>query len=65
MTLIANYIVDFCAPSANLVVEVDGSQHLQDDHAQKDQKRDEHLAGVGLNRSSSGDIGEKRGTTVG
>jgi very-short-patch-repair endonuclease len=45
---IADYIVDFCAPSANLVVEVDGSQHVGDEHVQKDQERDERLAGQGL-----------------
>lgn len=26
---IGNYIVDFCAPSKKLVIEVDGSQHLE------------------------------------
>ncbi len=26
---IGNYIVDFCAPRKKLVIEVDGSQHLQ------------------------------------
>jgi very-short-patch-repair endonuclease len=25
---IGPYVVDFCAPSVNLIVEVDGSQHL-------------------------------------
>jgi very-short-patch-repair endonuclease len=45
---LGRYIVDFYAPRANLVVEVDGSQHTQSDHVQMDQKRDECLAGMGL-----------------
>ena len=45
---IGEYIVDFFAPSAHLVVEVDGSQHLREGHQKKDQERDEYLAGLGL-----------------
>jgi very-short-patch-repair endonuclease len=29
---IGNYIVDFYAPSAKLVIEVDGSQYFEDCH---------------------------------
>jgi very-short-patch-repair endonuclease len=29
---IGNHVVDFYAPSAKLVIEVDGSQHLEKDH---------------------------------
>lgn len=29
---IGPYIVDFCAPRAKLIVEVDGSQHLDQEH---------------------------------
>ena len=42
------HIVDFFAPGAHLVIEVDGSQHLQEDHMKRDQERDEYLAGLGL-----------------
>jgi very-short-patch-repair endonuclease len=28
---IGNYIVDFCAPRRKLIIELDGSQHLQQD----------------------------------
>ena len=45
---IGNYIVDFFAPKAKLVVEVDGSQHMEIEHAEKDKRRDEYLSSVGL-----------------
>lgn len=45
---IGEHIVDFYAPKAKLVVEVDGSQHMQGDNAQKDRSRDEYLASLGL-----------------
>jgi very-short-patch-repair endonuclease len=35
--------VDFFAPAAGLVVEVDGSQHLEPEQAEKDKARDEYL----------------------
>jgi very-short-patch-repair endonuclease len=40
---IGNYIVDFYAPRARIVVEVDGSQHMESDHVQSDRNRDEYL----------------------
>jgi len=45
---LGNYIVDFYASVAELVVELDGSQHLDPDHAEKDKLRDEYLRGRGL-----------------
>ena len=45
---IGDYIVDFYAPKARLVVEVDGSQHLKPNYAQRDAQRDAYLAGLGL-----------------
>src|SRR3989304_980259 len=42
------FIVDFYAPKANLVVEVDGSQHGVADHAERDAEREEHLRARGL-----------------
>ena len=45
---IGNYIVDFYAPAARLVVEVDGSQHQDRIHAQNDAHRDESLKSQGL-----------------
>ena len=38
---IGNYIVDFCAPRAKLIIEVDGSQHL--DQKNYDVERTEFL----------------------
>ena len=37
------YIVDFYAPKAKIVVEVDGSQHMDEDVEQKDVQRDKYL----------------------
>jgi very-short-patch-repair endonuclease len=45
---IGQHIVDFFAPRARLVVEVDGSQHRVGDHVQKDRFRDGYLASLGL-----------------
>ena len=45
---IGSYIVDFYAPAASLVVEVDGAQHKDQIHAQNDAHRDESLESQGL-----------------
>lgn len=45
---IGNYIVDFFAPNAKLVIEVDGSQHIDRRQMQKDKDRDDFLTGAGL-----------------
>ena len=45
---IGNYIVDFYAPQAKLVVEVDGSQHMDEKGIQKDKQRDAYLKSQGL-----------------
>ena len=45
---IGSYIVDFYAPAARLVVEVDGSQHQDNIHAQNDDHREESLKSQGL-----------------
>jgi very-short-patch-repair endonuclease len=42
------YIVDFYAPKAKLVIEIDGSQHLEAHQASKDRERDEYLGRLGL-----------------
>jgi very-short-patch-repair endonuclease len=38
---IGNYIVDFCSPRKKLIIELDGSQHL--DQAQYDAERTKYL----------------------
>lgn len=40
--------MDFFAPRAKLVVEVDGLQHMEADHALKDRRRDGYLLSLGL-----------------
>lgn len=42
------YIVDFFAPGAGLVIEVDGSQHGEPEHLERDRMRDLCLADEGL-----------------
>ncbi len=44
---IAGYIVDFACPSKKLIVEIDGSQHANDEHLKRDQSRDEALQRLG------------------
>ena len=45
---IGEHSVDFFAPRAKLVVDVDGAQHLAGDHALKDRRRDGDLVSLGL-----------------
>jgi len=45
---IGDFIVDFYAPKAKLVIEIDGSQHMEAHHAEEDKQRDEYLRSLGL-----------------
>jgi very-short-patch-repair endonuclease len=45
---LGNYIVDFYAPRAGLVIEIDGAQHLEEAHTARDAHRDAYLAHQGL-----------------
>jgi very-short-patch-repair endonuclease len=45
---IGNYIVDFYAPSARMVVEVDGAQHFDAQQAEADRRRTAYLNRLGL-----------------
>lgn len=45
---IANFIVDFYAPMAGLVIEVDGAEHMDADHRLRDARRDACLNQFGL-----------------
>jgi very-short-patch-repair endonuclease len=40
---IGDFIVDFYAPKAKLVIEIYGSQHLEANHEERDRHRDEYL----------------------
>ena len=42
------FIVDFYCPKAKLVIELDGSQHLEEEYRAADAERDAALAGLGL-----------------
>lgn len=46
--VIGNYIVDFYCAQANLVIELDGSQHYEEDGIKKDIQRDEFLRSLRL-----------------
>ena len=46
--ILGNYIVDFYCAKAKLVVELDGSQHFEDENIQKDAQRTEFLENYGL-----------------
>ena len=46
--IIGNYIVDFYCPQAKLVVELDGSQHYEENNMKKDAERTEFLESYGL-----------------
>ena len=46
--VLGNYIVDFYCASANLVIELDGSQHYEAEGKQRDALRDRFLSDLGL-----------------
>ena len=46
--VLGKYIVDFYCAKANLVIELDGSQHYEDKNLEKDAERTAFLQGYGL-----------------
>lgn len=46
--IIGDYIVDFYCSKLNLVIELDGSQHFEDDAIRYDEKRTTYLEECGL-----------------
>ena len=46
--VLGNYIVDFYCAKAKLVLELDGSQHFEDENIEKDKQRTEFLVSYGL-----------------
>ena len=56
--VIAHYIVDFYCASGKLVIELDGSQHYEDEGAASDRERDRVLNQLGISvvRYSNDDI---------
>lgn len=59
--IVDNYIVDFYCAAAKLVIELDGSQHFQEQEIAYDAERSEVLASHGLLvlRFSNADINER------
>ena len=59
--VIGNYIVDFYCASARLVIELDGSQHFENEGQKKDEERDSFFRSLGLAvaRYSNADINER------
>ena len=55
---LGQYIVDFYIASAKIVIELDGSQHYETEHQQKDRKRDLYLHSIGCTvlRYSNADV---------
>ena len=56
--VIGHYIVDFYCASAKLVIELDGSQHYEDEGAAADRERDNALnqRGISVVRYSNDDV---------
>ena len=46
--VIGNYIVDYYCPKAKIIIELDGSQHYNDEGVSKDKIRDAYLKSIGL-----------------
>jgi very-short-patch-repair endonuclease len=46
--ILGNFIVDFYAPMAYLVIEVDGGQHRRSGHVEQDAHRDAFLRELGI-----------------
>ena len=46
--VIGPYIVDFYCASEKLVIELDGSQHYEDQGIKDDQRKDNYLSGLGI-----------------
>lgn len=46
--VLGKYIADFYCASAQLVIELDGSQHYSDEGIEYDRQRTEYLNGLGL-----------------
>ena len=59
--VIGNYIADFYIAEAQLVIELDGSQHYEPSGKQSDQIRDAYLKSIGLTvlRYSNSDISQR------
>ena len=59
--VIGNYIVDFYIASQKIVIELDGSQHYEEEHHERDLQRDAHLQQMGclVLRYSNADVNQR------
>ena len=59
--VLGTYIVDFYIAQAKLVIELDGSQHYEDEHQNADHVRDRYLQSLGLTvlRYSNEDVNRR------
>ena len=59
--ILGNFIVDFYIASCKIVIEVDGSQHYENNHQEKDLQRDAELIRMGCTvlRYSNADINQR------
>lgn len=46
--ILGNYIVDFYIAECKIVIELDGSQHYEDEGLKRDKIRDEFLGSLGI-----------------
>ena len=46
--VIGKYIADFYIPKAKIVIELDGSQHFEPKHSEKDRERDAYMERLGI-----------------
>ena len=46
--IIGNYIVDFYCLKAKLIIEVDGSQHYNEEGNRRDKAREDYLRNLGM-----------------
>ena len=59
--VIGRYITDFYSDPFQLVIEIDGSQHFEEEGREKDKQRDEYLHRLGMTvlRYSNADVRER------
>ncbi len=59
--VIGKYIVDFYIASSKIVIELDGSQHYEENGIERDSKRDAWLGSLGIKvlRYSNSDINQR------
>ena len=59
--IIGGYIVDFFIAEKRIVIEIDGSQHYEEEHSKADKERDSELFALGITvlRYTNSDINKR------